>query len=126
MRSTTGATLLFTLICAGVAFAMFQLAGIPVGMPHLLVLLWHASSTLALLHWQEGSMHGDPNGFVRRFMAGLVAKMFLSLMLLVAFLLVVDRQQAMPLALLFVALYLAFLGFSTGRLGRLLRKAGGR
>ena len=49
-------------------------------------------------------------------MTGLVLKMLVSLFLLLGIVFLVPRDLALPLALSFALLYLAFLGFSTARL----------
>lgn len=63
----------------------------------------------------------DPKGFVSRFMLGLLGKMLLSLLMVVALLILLPRERSIPLALTFAVLYLAYLAFSTLRLTRLSR-----
>ena len=67
-------------------------------------------------------MASDPKGFVRRFMAGLMLKMLLSLAVLFALLIRAPEKNVMPNGIAFAVLYLAFLAFSTVRLSALSRK----
>jgi hypothetical protein len=108
--------LLFTAVCATATWFGLHLLGLPFHWAYALVIGYLAGFTLFLHIWQEGAMHTDPKGFVRRFMTGLVMKMLISLFLLLAIVFLVPRELALPLALTFALLYLAFLGFSTARL----------
>lgn len=89
---------------------------------HAIMLLWFAAVTTALHLWQEHAMTTDPKGFVRRFMAGLMLKMLLSLTVLVVLLIRAPQESVMPNGIAFALLYLAFLAFSTARLAGLSRK----
>lgn len=102
-----------------IAFYGFQQ---PLGPAHGIMLLWFAAITTALHLWQEHSMATDPKGFVRRFMAGLMLKMLLSLGVLVVVLIRAPKATVMPNGIAFALLYLAFLAFSTARLTGLSRK----
>ncbi|HMQ75106.1 MAG TPA: hypothetical protein PKE21_01910 [Flavobacteriales bacterium] len=114
--------LLFTMVC-GVCTALFvRLAGLSLHWGYGAVLIHLGGVTLLLHLWQERAMVNDPKGFVRRFMAGLMLKMFVSIVAVAVVLLTLPRAQAVPLALAFALLYLAFLGFSTGRLVHLSRR----
>ena len=91
--------------------------------PYVAVLTWFSLVTLVLHLWQEGAAAINIQGFIRRFMAGLVIKLLLSLMLLV----VVAKKlppevERMPFVMAFALLYLAFLGFSTARLVAVLKQ----
>ena len=108
--------LLFAAVCAAATWFGLRLLGLPFHWAYGLVVGYLATFTLVLHIWQERSMHTDPKGFVRRFMTGLVMKMLVSLFLLLAIVFLVPRDLALPLALCFAFLYLAFLGFSTARL----------
>lgn len=79
--------------------------------------------TGCLLVWQENGLTADPKGFMFRFMIGLVLKLISALVAVVAILLLLPRSRAIPLALTFAALYLAFLAFSTVRLSARSRNA---
>lgn len=103
--------------CFGIATTFFVLRALEVPFS------WHYAAagayltaiTLFLHLWQEPLLLSDPKGFVNRFMLGLVLKMLLSLMLIVLILFTMPAERALPLALTFAVMYLAFLGFSTVR-----------
>jgi hypothetical protein len=101
--------------------ALFGLR-VPFGPEHAIMLAWFALVTTALHLWQEHAMASDPKGFVRRFMGGLMLKMLLSLGVLVVLLLRAPKETLMVSGIVFAALYLAFLAFSTVRLSGLSRK----
>ncbi len=120
-RSPLLPVLLFALVCAGLTYGALHLLDQPLHWAYAAVIGYLTLTTYLLHHWQEGAMHTDPKGFVRRFMTGLVVKMLVSLFLLLAIVFLVPRELALPLALTFALLYLAFLGFSTARLVNLSR-----
>ena len=101
--------------------ALFGLR-VPFGPEHAIMLAWFALVTTALHLWQEHAMASDPKGFVRRFMGGLMLKMLLSLGVLIVLLLRAPKETLMVSGIVFAALYLAFLAFSTVRLSGLSRK----
>lgn len=101
--------------------ALFGLR-VPFGPEHGIMLAWFALVTTSLHLWQEHAMASDPKGFVRRFMGGLMLKMLLSLGVLVVLLLRAPKETLMVSGIVFAALYLAFLAFSTVRLSGLSRK----
>ena len=115
-RSPILPVLLFAAVCAAATWFGLRLLGLPFHWAYAAVITYLAGLTLVLHIWQERSMHTDPKGFVRRFMTGLVLKMLVSLFLLLGLVFLVPRDLALPLALSFALLYLAFLGFSTARL----------
>ena len=102
---------------------MLTLTGTPWHWGYAAVLVYLGGITLLLHRWQERALVEDPKGFVRRFMTGLVIKMFLSIFVLVVLLLIAPKPVVVPLALCFALLYLAYLVFSTTRLLRLSRTA---
>lgn len=110
------ALLLFTVAAGAATYAICRLAHWPFGMPQLAMLLFLAVLTASLHLWQENAMVSDPKGFMFRFMIGLVLKLIIALVAVVAILMLLPRREAVPLALNFAALYLAFLVFSTVRL----------
>lgn len=120
-RSPLLPVLLFALTCAGLTYGTLHLLGHPLHWAYAAVIGYLGLTTWLLHHWQEEAMHTDPKGFVRRFMTGLVVKMLVSLFLLLAIVFLVPGDLALPLALMFALLYLAFLGFSTARLVNLSR-----
>jgi len=113
----------FTLACGVAAFAILKAVRAPLTLHYLFTLIYFAATTFFLHRWQEGNLSTDPQGSVRRFMTGLVIKMFLSVFVLVVLLLVAPKPVIVPLALCFAVLYLAYLVFSTARLLRLSRTA---
>lgn len=114
--------LLFTAAMAVLMwFAFFGLRIAPEPL-HGFMLAWFAMITVVLHLWQEHAMAADPKGFVRRFMAGLMLKMLLSLSVLVVLLLRAPADTVMPSGIAFALLYLAFLTFSTMRLSALSRQ----
>lgn len=123
-RSTSALVpvLLFTAVCGAATALVLRLAGLPWHWGYAAAVAFLSGLTLLLHLWQERAMVDDPKGFVRRFMAGLVLKMFVSIVVVAVVLLTLPRDRAVPLALAFALLYLAFLGFSTGRLVNLSRR----
>lgn len=114
--------LLFTAAMAvlgSIAFYGLRLALEPL---HGIMLGWFAMITIGLHLWQEHALANDPKGFVRRFMAGLMLKMLLSLAVLVVLLIRAPKETVMPAGIAFALLYLAFLAFSTVRLSGLSRR----
>jgi len=114
--------LLFTAAMGLLLWIAFYGLQQPLEPAHGIMLLWFAAITTALHLWQEHSMATDPKGFVRRFMAGLMLKMLLSLGVLVVLLIRAPKETVMPNGIAFALLYLAFLAFSTARLTGLSRK----
>ncbi|MBK7944582.1 MAG: hypothetical protein IPJ85_04405 [Flavobacteriales bacterium] len=114
--------LLFTAAMGLLLWIAFYGLKQPLEPAHGIMLLWFAAITTALHLWQEHSMATDPKGFVRRFMAGLMLKMLLSLGVLVVLLIRAPKETVMPNGIAFALLYLAFLAFSTARLTGLSRK----
>lgn len=110
------AILLFTTAVGAATYAISLLAHWPFGMPQLAMLAFLAALTAVLHLWQESAMVTDPKGFMIRFMIGLVLKLVSALVAVVAILMLLPRSKAVPLALTFAVLYLAFLAFSTVRL----------
>lgn len=122
-RSPALSVLLFSLAVALVTWFALYLVGRPFGWPHVVMLGYFAAISLVLHAWQEKSA-GDARIFMRRFMTGLVVKLMLSLLLLVILVVVLPTDAVKPLTVVFVLLYLAFLGFSTARLVMLIRRNG--
>ena len=116
--------LLFTAAVGALLWSSLKLAGVPVGPVHLGILVYFGLASLLLHRWQEGVLEGRPMLFQQRFMAGLVIKMLVSLVLLVALVLVLPREMVLSGAITFCALYLAYLGFSTARLVGMMRRNG--
>jgi len=88
----------------------------------LFSLLFFGGLTLLIHLWQEHNFKTDPKGFVRRFMLGLILKMFVSLFVVVAMLMLLKDSDRILTVLIFGFLYLAFLGFSTVRLVKLSKR----
>lgn len=110
---------IFTACCGVALYGMLALLGVPLTVHFAGILLFFAAFTGLLHAWQEHAFGADPKGFVRRFMAALMGKMFLSLVILVVLLITLPAALTVPVALSFALLYLAFLVFSTVRLMRL-------
>lgn len=112
---------IFTACCGVLLYGLLALFSVPLSGHFFGVLLFFAAFTGLLHAWQEHAFITDPKGFVRRFMAALMGKMFLSLVILVVLLITLPAALTVPIALSFALLYLAFLVFSTLRLMRLGR-----
>jgi hypothetical protein len=113
---------LFTLVCALATWLVLRMLGLPMLQAHWGILSYFLVITSILHGWQEASITTDPKGFVRRFMAGLSIKMFLSFFVLLAIMLAISNDSLLSVSLTFILLYLAFLGFSTARLTFVLRR----
>lgn len=122
-RSPAFPILLFSGAIALVTWFALHLGGRPFAWPHVVMLGYFAAISLVLHAWQEKSA-GEAKVFMRRFMTGLVIKLMLSLLLLVILVVVLPTDAVKPLTVVFVLLYLAFLGFSTARLVMLIRRNG--
>ncbi len=114
--------LLFTAVCGAATALILRLAELPWHWGYAVALAFLSGTTLLLHLWQEHALVADPKGFVRRFMAGLTLKMFAGIVAVALVLVTLPRAEAVPLALAFTLLYLAFLGFGTGRLVNLSRR----
>lgn len=122
-RSFLPSLAVFTLGCAAALYAVLRAVHAPVTAHYLIAILYFPGITAFLHGWQEASFATDPKGFVRRFMLGLVLKMFISIAVLVIGMLVVPPDVLVPFTLAFAVFYLAYLVFSTTRLLRLSRSA---
>ena len=105
----------FTLVCGGLLAGVLLLLSIPLTLHYLVVLLYFAGITGVLHAWQDKGALIDPKIAVRRFMASLAIKLFLSMTLLLVLLLTAPKEIRLPLGLAFAILYLSFLVFSTLR-----------
>lgn len=122
-RSAPLAVLLFTLACTAATGVLMRAMGLHIGWPHAAIATWFCLVSLVLHLWQERELALDIKRFMRRFMAGLVLKLLASLVL-AATLMMVVQQDRKALMVMFVLWYMAFLGFSTARLVRLLQAQG--
>ncbi len=114
--------LAFVGVCGAAMTLTLRFAAVPVTALYWGMLTFFALLTFILHTWQE-RVHGtDPKAFVRRFMAGLVIKMMLSLVTLLVLLITLPREHLIPVAITFALLYLAFLAFSTSRSVGLMRQ----
>lgn len=113
----------FSIAAGAATYGAYQLGHWPFGAPQLAMVGFLAILTGGLLLWQENGLATDPKGFMFRFMIGLMLKLISALVAVVAILLLLPRDRAVPLALTFAALYLAFLIFSTVRLSARSRTA---
>lgn len=112
------ATLLFTLAAGAFVYGLYVFMHWPFGKAEVAVPLFLGLLTGGLLAWQEQAMKADPQGFMRRFMLGLTAKLAASVLAIAAILVYLPRDRAVTLALTFTGLYLLFLVFTTSRLGQ--------
>ncbi|MCI1751813.1 MAG: hypothetical protein LKM36_02795 [Flavobacteriales bacterium] len=113
----------FTLAVGAALYAVCMLVHWPFGAAQVAMLAFLAALTAVLHLWQENGLIEDPKGFMFRFMLGLIIKLGSSLVAIAAILLLLPRERALPLALTFAVLYLAFLAFSTVRLSARSRNA---
>jgi hypothetical protein len=120
LRSTPVAILLFTLLCTAATWFALGALGLRFAWPHAAIATWFCAVSLLLHLWQERGLAGDIKRFMRRFLAGLVLKLLVSLVL-AAVLMFLVKDDRKALMIVFVLWYLAFLGFSTARLVMLLR-----
>lgn len=116
---------LFTAVCAVLLVAVLYLAEVPLGRGHVAMLLYFGLLTAALHYWQESTIQSDPKKSVNRFMTGMMIKMMSTLMVLLVTVILLPKERVLPIALPFIALYLAFLAFSTARLTTQLQKQKG-
>ena len=121
--SSLTAVVLFGIAVGAATYALFRLAHWPFGLAHLAILAFWTMLSAALQIWQEGGLVDDPKGFMFRFMIGLVLKLLVALAAVAAILVLLPRERSVPLALMFAALYMAFLAFSTVRLSSRSRNA---
>ncbi|HQW41208.1 MAG TPA: hypothetical protein PK149_08590 [Flavobacteriales bacterium] len=105
----------FTLVCGGLLAGVLLLISSPITLHYPVVLLYFAGITGVLHAWQEKGALIDPKIAVRRFMAALAIKLFLSMTVLMVLLLTAPKEIRLPLGLAFAFLYLSFLVFSTLR-----------
>jgi FlaA1/EpsC-like NDP-sugar epimerase len=118
---TTRVALLFGAACGiGMALAL-RLFHISFGWPFWVLLAYFTVLTALLLPWQEAAA-SETKRFIRRFMAGLVAKLLGSLAVLFVLLLVAPEELRSPVSVAFALLYLACLTFGTARLFVRLRR----
>lgn len=113
----------FALAVGAALYAVCFLGHLPFGAPQVAMVAFLAVLTGVLHLWQENGLVEDPRGFMFRFMLGLIVKFVMALVVIAAILLLLPRERALPLALTFAALYLAFLTFSTIRLSARSRNA---
>jgi ABC-type xylose transport system permease subunit len=113
--------LLFSVAALFVVFGTLHLLGVPFDPAHVLPVAWFTLLTAITHTWLERGADRDPKGFVTRYMAVQVVKMLSSLMLVVLLLLALPKERGVPMALVFVGLYLMFLAFSTVRLSSRLK-----
>ena len=116
--------LIFSVFLAALIFLGVVLLGNPWHGVYLFPVVFFFLLTLVMHLWQERSFATDPKGFVRRFMLGLVLKMFISLIVVVGMLMLMKGEHRILAVLIFAGTYLAFLAFSTIRLVNMSRHAG--
>jgi hypothetical protein len=106
--------------CAACMVGGLYFTGKPFDWRYGLLLGYFILVTFFLLRWQEDSA-GKTNIFIRRFMAGLVLKLMGSLILLAVLLKTAPGDLVAPLSIIFVALYVVFMGWSVARLMKVVK-----
>ena len=110
--------LAFSGICVALHVLVLRQAGVPVGGAQWVPPVFFTLLSLFLLAWQGAPYAGDPRIAVRRFMTGMVVKMFLSLIVLLVVALLLPKAARLAFAITFMAYYLAHLAFAAVRLTR--------
>ena len=113
--------LLFSLSCAVALWFSLYLGERTFTWPFVVMIVYFSGLSLVLHLWQERTVHVNARLFIRRFMGGLVMKLLLSLVVVVV-LVKISAEDKVPVITAFALLYLAYLGFSTARLGMLLKR----
>lgn len=117
-------TLVFACCFGAALWCVFQVLVIPFSDLHGGAVIYFTVLTLVLHAWIESAAGPDSKAMVQRFMASLVIKMMVSLLLLVVLLIKLPRDTVITFALVFVSCYLGFLTFSTARSLRLIKRTG--
>lgn len=118
--SALGPLLLIGAACAAGMIGGLHLSGKPFDWRYALLLGYFIIVSFFLLRWQEGAAD-KTNIFVRRFMAGLIIKLMGSIVLMVILMKVSPAEMTLPLVIIFVCLYVAFMSFSVARLMRIIK-----
>ena len=113
----------FTLACAVVTGSVLWITGNNMDQRIWAIISYFMVLSMLLHWWQERALDSDPGGSIRRYLAGLSIKMLLSLLLLTVLLMTQPPGDRLVIALVFILLYLAYLGFSTARLAMLIRRS---
>lgn len=108
----------FSVVCIAVHLLVLRQLAIPLAGAQWVPPLFFTVLSLVLLSWQEAPGAADPKGAIRRFMAGMVLKMFGSLTLLVVVALLLPRAGRLAFAIAFMGYYLAHLAFAAARMTR--------
>jgi len=114
--------ILFGVVCFVALWATLAALHITMLALHQAVVLFFTVLTLLLHGWVHAAASADSRMMVRRFMASMVVKMMVSLLVLMVLLLTRPKDQVLTLALVFMGCYLAFLVFSTVTSLRLIRR----
>ncbi len=109
-------------VCAACMVGGLYLAQMPFDWRYGLLLGYFILVSFFLLLWQEGAS-GKANIFIRRFMAGLVFKLMGSLILLAILVKTAPAELIAPMTIIFVGLYVVFMGFSVARLMKAVKPA---
>lgn len=108
----------FSLGCWAVHVLVLKQLGIPLAGAQWVPLVFFTFLSAGLLSWQEAPGAADPKGAIRRFMAGMVLKMFGSLILLLVVALLLPKFERLAFAIAFMGYYLAHLAFAAARMTR--------
>ncbi len=107
-------------VCAAGMIGGLHLTGNPFDWRYMLLLAYFIIVSFFLLRWQE-SAADRTNIFVRRFMAGMTIKLMGSVVLMVILMKASPAEMTLPLIIIFVCFYVAFMSFSVARLMRIIR-----
>jgi hypothetical protein len=110
----------FSAICVVLHMLVLHQFSIPATGAQWVPPLFFTLLSLLLLAWQESADAGDAKAAIRRFMSGMVLKMFGSLTLLLVVALLLPRTERLAFAIAFMAYYLAHLAFAAARMTRSL------
>ncbi|MCU0320060.1 MAG: hypothetical protein MUE88_08280 [Flavobacteriales bacterium] len=108
----------FSLLCIAAHVLLMQQWSLPFTKAHWVPPVFFSLLSLVLLAWQEAAGRTDPKTAVRRFMTGMVLKMFGSLTLVLVVVLMLPKPERLAFAMAFMGYYLAHLAFAAVRMTR--------
>lgn len=111
----------FSVLCFALHLLVLRQLSIPFAGAQIVPPVLFTALSLVLLSWQEGHGTADPKAAIRRFMTGMVLKMFGSLTLLLVVALLLPRAERLAFAIAFMGYYLAHLAFSAVRMTRMVQ-----
>jgi hypothetical protein len=111
----------FSLLCIAAHMLLLRQVGLSFAGAQWVPPVFFSLLSLFQLAWQEAPGHASPGYAVRRFMTGMVLKMFGSLTVLLVVALLLPRTARLAFAIAFMGYYLAHLAFAAVRMTRALR-----